>query len=215
MTVCVQAFSAIVGPNGSGKSNTIDALLFVFGFRATKMRQGKFSELIHNSGVAGGDNAAAAPVAVQDDADEDDEDGFFNPEEYDSEEEVEMRRRKGKGKGKKTARKAPSYAAAGGCDFATVEVWFREIIDSVSFASSRLSFLLPRLTILSRRAAHLARRLLGRPALATRRRPHGPPRQHDALHRQRQERDAGRGQAVAARQGHRLDSQQVLDPPGA
>ncbi|PPQ96365.1 hypothetical protein CVT26_004967 [Gymnopilus dilepis] len=44
-----KSFSAIVGPNGSGKSNTIDALLFVFGFRASKMRQGKVSELIHNS----------------------------------------------------------------------------------------------------------------------------------------------------------------------
>jgi len=38
-----------VGPNGSGKSNVIDALLFVFGYRAKKMRQGKLSELIHNS----------------------------------------------------------------------------------------------------------------------------------------------------------------------
>ena len=45
----LQSFSAIVGPNGSGKSNTIDALLFVFGYRASKMRQGKLSELIHNS----------------------------------------------------------------------------------------------------------------------------------------------------------------------
>ncbi|KAF8492752.1 RecF/RecN/SMC [Russula emetica] len=44
-----RSFSAIVGPNGSGKSNTIDALLFVFGYRASKMRQGKLSELIHNS----------------------------------------------------------------------------------------------------------------------------------------------------------------------
>lgn len=43
------SFSAIVGPNGSGKSNTIDALLFVFGFKASKMRQAKLSELIHNS----------------------------------------------------------------------------------------------------------------------------------------------------------------------
>ncbi|TDL14252.1 hypothetical protein BD410DRAFT_734369, partial [Rickenella mellea] len=43
------SFSSIVGPNGSGKSNTIDALLFVFGYRALKMRQGKLSELIHNS----------------------------------------------------------------------------------------------------------------------------------------------------------------------
>lgn len=44
-----QSFSSIVGPNGSGKSNTIDALLFVFGYRASKMRQGKVSELIHVS----------------------------------------------------------------------------------------------------------------------------------------------------------------------
>ncbi|KAI0354668.1 RecF/RecN/SMC protein [Trametes cingulata] len=46
-----KSFSAIVGPNGSGKSNTIDALLFVFGYRASKMRQGKLSELIHNSAM--------------------------------------------------------------------------------------------------------------------------------------------------------------------
>ncbi|CAG8508683.1 13626_t:CDS:10, partial [Acaulospora morrowiae] len=44
-----QSFSSIVGPNGSGKSNVIDALLFVFGYRANKMRQGKLSELIHSS----------------------------------------------------------------------------------------------------------------------------------------------------------------------
>ncbi|CAO3677653.1 unnamed protein product [Umbelopsis ramanniana] len=44
-----KSFSAVVGPNGSGKSNVIDALLFVFGYRANKMRQGKLSELIHNS----------------------------------------------------------------------------------------------------------------------------------------------------------------------
>jgi structural maintenance of chromosome 4 len=57
-----KSFSAIVGPNGSGKSNTIDALLFVFGFRATKMRQGKLSELIHNS--AGHENINACSVEV-------------------------------------------------------------------------------------------------------------------------------------------------------
>ncbi len=43
------SFSSVVGPNGSGKSNVIDSLLFVFGFRASKMRQGKISALIHNS----------------------------------------------------------------------------------------------------------------------------------------------------------------------
>ncbi|CAG8551171.1 4572_t:CDS:10, partial [Dentiscutata erythropus] len=44
-----KSFSSIVGPNGSGKSNVIDALLFVFGYRASKMRQAKLSELIHSS----------------------------------------------------------------------------------------------------------------------------------------------------------------------
>lgn len=43
------SFSSVVGPNGSGKSNVIDSLLFVFGFRASKMRQGKVSGLIHHS----------------------------------------------------------------------------------------------------------------------------------------------------------------------
>eukprot|EP01138_Halocafeteria_seosinensis_P014156 gb/GECG01014454.1/.p1 GENE.gb/GECG01014454.1/~~gb/GECG01014454.1/.p1 ORF type:complete len:355 (+),score=75.54 gb/GECG01014454.1/:1-1065(+) len=42
-------FTATVGPNGSGKSNTIDALLFVFGKRASKLRLKKVSELIHKS----------------------------------------------------------------------------------------------------------------------------------------------------------------------
>ncbi|KAJ3076663.1 Structural maintenance of chromosomes protein 4, partial [Quaeritorhiza haematococci] len=45
-----KSFTSIVGPNGSGKSNVIDSLLFVFGFKAKKMRQGKLSDLIHNSG---------------------------------------------------------------------------------------------------------------------------------------------------------------------
>ncbi|RYE82090.1 MAG: hypothetical protein EOO65_05955 [Methanosarcinales archaeon] len=36
-----KSFSSVVGPNGSGKSNVIDALLFVFGKRATKMRLNK------------------------------------------------------------------------------------------------------------------------------------------------------------------------------
>ena len=41
--------TSVVGPNGSGKSNVIDSMLFVFGFNAKKMRQGKVSELIHAS----------------------------------------------------------------------------------------------------------------------------------------------------------------------
>ncbi|KAJ3258716.1 hypothetical protein HK103_003310 [Boothiomyces macroporosus] len=44
-----KSFSSVVGPNGSGKSNVIDSLLFVFGFKAKKLRQGKLSDLIHNS----------------------------------------------------------------------------------------------------------------------------------------------------------------------
>ncbi|XP_063973177.1 structural maintenance of chromosomes protein 4 [Diachasmimorpha longicaudata] len=42
-------FSSIVGPNGSGKSNVIDSMLFVFGYRATKIRSKKVSSLIHSS----------------------------------------------------------------------------------------------------------------------------------------------------------------------
>ena len=38
-----------LGPNGSGKSNVIDALLFVFGFKASKIRSKKLSVLIHKS----------------------------------------------------------------------------------------------------------------------------------------------------------------------
>ncbi|KAI3381568.1 hypothetical protein SNEBB_008727 [Seison nebaliae] len=39
--------SCIIGPNGNGKSNIIDALLFVFGFSAKKIRSQKLSVLIH------------------------------------------------------------------------------------------------------------------------------------------------------------------------
>ncbi|XP_012234509.1 structural maintenance of chromosomes protein 4 [Linepithema humile] len=44
-----KSFSAVVGPNGSGKSNVIDSMLFVFGYRASKIRSKKISVLIHNS----------------------------------------------------------------------------------------------------------------------------------------------------------------------
>lgn len=46
---CLQSFTSIVGPNGSGKSNVIDSMLFVFGYRAAKVRLKKLSGLIHNS----------------------------------------------------------------------------------------------------------------------------------------------------------------------
>ena len=44
-----QKFTCIIGPNGSGKSNVIDAMLFVFGYRAKKIRSKKLSVLIHKS----------------------------------------------------------------------------------------------------------------------------------------------------------------------
>ncbi|KAJ1340722.1 hypothetical protein BSLG_004816 [Batrachochytrium salamandrivorans] len=44
-----KSFTSIVGPNGSGKSNVIDSLLFVFGFKAKKLRQERLSGLIHSS----------------------------------------------------------------------------------------------------------------------------------------------------------------------
>ncbi|EGT52057.1 hypothetical protein CAEBREN_29581 [Caenorhabditis brenneri] len=44
-----KSFTSIIGPNGSGKSNLIDSLLFVFGFRASKIRSTKVSNLIHSS----------------------------------------------------------------------------------------------------------------------------------------------------------------------
>ncbi|XP_052215756.1 structural maintenance of chromosomes protein 4-like [Dreissena polymorpha] len=44
-----KSFTSIVGPNGSGKSNVIDSMLFVFGFRASKVRLKTLSGLIHNS----------------------------------------------------------------------------------------------------------------------------------------------------------------------
>lgn len=40
-----KCFSSIVGPNGSGKSNVIDAMLFVFGKRAKKLRLNKVTFL--------------------------------------------------------------------------------------------------------------------------------------------------------------------------
>ena len=44
-----KSFTAIIGPNGSGKSNVIDSMLFVFGYRAQKIRSKSVAVLIHNS----------------------------------------------------------------------------------------------------------------------------------------------------------------------
>lgn len=58
----LQNFTAIIGPNGSGKSNVIDSLLFVFGYRAAKIRSKKLSALIHSS--AGRESINSCTVAV-------------------------------------------------------------------------------------------------------------------------------------------------------
>lgn len=42
-------FTAVIGANGSGKSNLLEALVFVFGARASKMRLKTLKEVIHNS----------------------------------------------------------------------------------------------------------------------------------------------------------------------
>ena len=45
-------FNCIIGPNGNGKSNIIDAVLFVFGFKSSKLRQDNLASLIHRSAFA-------------------------------------------------------------------------------------------------------------------------------------------------------------------
>lgn len=57
-----KSFTSIVGPNGSGKSNAIDAIMFVLGFRAKKMRQSKHADLIHNS--SGMENVEKCKVQI-------------------------------------------------------------------------------------------------------------------------------------------------------
>lgn len=58
----LQCFHAIIGPNGSGKSNVIDSMLFVFGYRANKIRCKKLSTLIHKSSAY--DNVSSCKVGV-------------------------------------------------------------------------------------------------------------------------------------------------------
>lgn len=55
-------FSSIVGPNGCGKSNLFDAIIFVFGFSAKRMRQQKLCSLIHNSAKHPNDKSAYVEV---------------------------------------------------------------------------------------------------------------------------------------------------------
>lgn len=61
----LKCFSAIVGPNGSGKSNVIDSMLFVFGYRASKIRSKKISVLIHNSSEHQNINSCTVSVHFQ------------------------------------------------------------------------------------------------------------------------------------------------------
>ncbi|NXC47693.1 SMC4 protein, partial [Penelope pileata] len=58
-------FSCIIGPNGSGKSNVIDAMLFVFGYRAQKIRSKKLSVLIHSSEEHGDIQSCSVEVHFQ------------------------------------------------------------------------------------------------------------------------------------------------------
>jgi structural maintenance of chromosome 4 len=71
-------FSAVVGPNGSGKSNVLDALLFAFGKRASKIRLNKVSELIHSSDQFPNLEFARVTVFFQEIVDDDSPQGFSN-----------------------------------------------------------------------------------------------------------------------------------------
>lgn len=72
-----KSFTSIVGPNGSGKSNVIDSMLFVFGYRAQKIRSKKISVLIHNSENHPNVQSCKVQVHFQEIIDDDSEkDGF-------------------------------------------------------------------------------------------------------------------------------------------
>ncbi|XP_062706860.1 structural maintenance of chromosomes protein 4 [Aedes albopictus] len=70
-----QRFSAIIGPNGSGKSNVIDSMLFVFGYRAQKIRSKKLSVLLHSSSKHPNTNSCSVGVHFKQIVDK--EDGSF------------------------------------------------------------------------------------------------------------------------------------------
>uniref|UniRef100_A0A8W7PFD3 Structural maintenance of chromosomes protein n=1 Tax=Anopheles coluzzii TaxID=1518534 RepID=A0A8W7PFD3_ANOCL len=71
-----QRFSSIIGPNGSGKSNVIDSMLFVFGYRAQKIRSKKLSVLMHNSAKHPNTNSCTVGVHFKQIVDR--EDGSFD-----------------------------------------------------------------------------------------------------------------------------------------
>lgn len=70
-----KSFTCIIGPNGSGKSNVIDSMLFVFGFRAQRIRSKKVSVLIHDS--ENHKHATSCTVEVHFEKVVDNEDGSF------------------------------------------------------------------------------------------------------------------------------------------
>ena len=57
-------FTSIIGPNGSGKSNVIDSLLFVFGFKASRIRLKNLASLIHFSDSVKSKPPTSATVTV-------------------------------------------------------------------------------------------------------------------------------------------------------
>ena len=71
-----KSFTSIIGPNGSGKSNVIDSMLFVFGYRAQKIRSKSVAVLIHNS--ENHPNVQSCSVAVHFQMIEDINDNEFN-----------------------------------------------------------------------------------------------------------------------------------------
>jgi structural maintenance of chromosome 4 len=107
------------------------------------MRQGKLSELIHNSGPAplsaeeteAAELAAAASEANGNgntNGNDEGDDGEFEEEEESDEEDYSKKKGKGKGKGKEKTKRKEIVDASGLIGSCTVEVWFREIIDLVS-----------------------------------------------------------------------------------
>ncbi len=58
-------FTAVVGPNGSGKSNVMDAITFVLGVAAGKIRADKLKELINSTAVLEGETTAYVEMTYQ------------------------------------------------------------------------------------------------------------------------------------------------------
>ena len=59
-----RSFTSVVGPNGSGKSNVIESILFVFGYRAKKIRSDRLSVLINDTTCQSEEKNAYCKVTV-------------------------------------------------------------------------------------------------------------------------------------------------------